>query len=601
MIVKDIFKLFSKNERRKIIYVVLIQIFLGGLDLIGVAFIGILGALAVSGIQSQSPGNRVAAAVDFLGLSSSSLQNQVAILAGIATCLLVIRTILSVFFARKIIFFLSRQSAKLTSILLSKLLAKPMLFVYSRSAQENLYSLTSGVNAMTLGVIGSTVSLIADGSLLLIMSVGLLVVDPIIAVSTFGVFSLISLILYYLLQKRAQRLGELEAELNIVSNEKILEVIRSFRELSVKNQKHHYAKEISDIRFNLSNTMAETTFMPHISKYVIEITVVIGALLVSAGQFILQDAPRAVATLAIFLAAGTRIAPAVLRIQQGAITIKGAAAAAKSTLGLMKQLSDSELPDNSPGVVDFNYKNFVPVVQFSEVSFSYPGKDDSAILNATFELLPGSTTAFVGPSGAGKTTIVDLLLGLLEPSNGSIRISSVSPKEAIKSWPGSISYVPQDIQVMNGSVLENITFGYPIETAKIDRVWEVVKIAQLETTINSLSDGLNSHVGENGKLLSGGQRQRLGIARALYSNPKFLVLDEATSSLDGQTEFDISEAIQELKGQVTIIVVAHRLSTIRKMDNIVYMDAGSIRSIGSFEKVRDEVPDFRTQANLMGL
>jgi ABC-type multidrug transport system fused ATPase/permease subunit len=540
-----------------------------------------LGALAVSGIQSQSPGNRVESAIDFLGLSSLSFQNQVAILAGIATSLLVIRTILSIFFARKIIFFLSRQSAKLTSTLLSKLLAKPMLFVYSRSAQENLYSLTSGVNAMTLGVIGSTVSLIADGSLLFIMSVGLLVVDPIIAVSTFGVFSIISLILYYLLQKRAQRLGELEAELNIVSNEKILEVIKSYRELSVKNRKHHYAKEISDIRFKLSNTMAETTFMPYISKYVIEITVVIGALLVSAGQFILQDAPRAVATLAIFLVAGTRIAPAVLRIQQGAITIKGAAAASNSTLGLMKELNDSELPDNSAEVIDFDYKNFVPAVQFSEVSFGYPGKDNSAIRNATFELLPGSTTAFVGPSGAGKTTIVDLLLGLLEPSNGSIRISSVSPKEAIKSWPGSISYVPQDIQVMNGSVLENITFGYPIETAKIDRVWEVVKIAQLVTTINSLSDGLNSHVGENGKLLSGGQRQRLGIARALYSNPKLLVLDEATSSLDGETEASISLALDSFKGKITTIIIAHRLSTLLHMDRIIVFDQGVIVEDGT--------------------
>ena len=193
MIIQDVMRVFSKNERRKISYVVVIQVFLGGLDLIGVAFIGVLGALAISGIQSQNPGNRVSSVIKYLGLSSTSFQNQIAILAGIATALLVTRTVLSIFFSRRIIFFLSRQSAKLSSTLLSKLLGKSMLFMYSRSAQENLYALTSGVNSMTLGVIGSTVSLIADGSLLLIMSIGLFIVDPIIALSTFGVFSIISL------------------------------------------------------------------------------------------------------------------------------------------------------------------------------------------------------------------------------------------------------------------------------------------------------------------------------------------------------------------------------------------------------------------------
>ena len=601
MIIQDVMRVFSKNERRKISYVVVIQIFLGGLDLIGVAFIGVLGALAISGIQSQNPGNRVSSVIKYLGLSSTSFQNQIAILAGIATALLVTRTVLSIFFSRRIIFFLSRQSAKLSSTLLSKLLGKSMLFMYSRSAQENLYALTSGVNSMTLGVIGSTVSLIADGSLLLIMSIGLFIVDPIIALSTFGVFSIISLSLYYLLQKRARRLGELEAELNILSNEKILEVINSYREISVKNRKYYYANEISKIRFELSNTMAETSFMPNISKYVIEITVVIGALLVSAGQFILQDAPHAVATLAIFLAAGTRIAPAILRIQQGAIVIRGSIAAAKTTLTLLEELSGAEQLEVSESVIDFTYNGFNPDIKFTNVSFCYPNKDISAVDSATFELLPGSTNAFVGPSGAGKTTIVDLLLGLLEPSIGEIVISNVSPQKAITNWPGSISYVPQDIQVINGSVLENVIFGYPKNTANLNRVWEVLELAQLTETINSLSSGLESHVGEYGKLLSGGQRQRLGIARALYSNPKLLVLDEATSSLDGQTEYDISEAIQKLKGQVTIVVVAHRLSTIRNMDNVIYMDLGKIIAFGSFDEVRNRVPDFEKQALLMGL
>ena len=209
--------------------------------------------------------------------------------------------------------------------------------------------------------------------------------------------------------------------------------------------------------------------------------------------------------------------------------------------------------------------------------------------------------AIVGPSGAGKTTLIDLLLGILNPQSGSLKISDYPPVEVVKKWPGSISYVPQDVEVVEGSVKENIALGYPAEKVADELVWNAVSAAQLKEVIESMSDGLHTQVGENGSKISGGQRQRLGIARALFTSPQLLVLDEATSALDGQTEADISSAISLLSGKATVIIVAHRLSTVRNVDLVVYMDKGKILAKGSFDEVRAEIPDFDKQATLMGL
>jgi ABC-type multidrug transport system fused ATPase/permease subunit len=224
-----------------------------------------------------------------------------------------------------------------------------------------------------------------------------------------------------------------------------------------------------------------------------------------------------------------------------------------------------------------------------------------ALLDVNVSIESGESLAIVGPSGAGKTTFVDVLLGVLKPSSGDVRISDLEPLAAISRWPGAISYVPQDVVISNGTIRENIAMGFPIEVASDELVWDALEIAQLTEFVKSLPLGLDTPVGERGTKISGGQRQRLGIARAMFTKPKLLVLDEATSSLDGQTEADISDAIQRLKGMVTVVLIAHRLSTVRNASLVVYMTNGEIVARGTFEEVRKAVPDFDHQAQLMGL
>jgi ABC-type multidrug transport system fused ATPase/permease subunit len=341
--------------------------------------------------------------------------------------------------------------------------------------------------------------------------------------------------------------------------------------------------------------------MPLIGKYVIETTLVIGAVSIGAIQFFMQDAAQAVSTLAIFLAAGSRMAPAVLRIQQGSILMKSSIGMAKPTLDLIEFLGDSKLLENMDDEVHTSHDGFEAKIAVENVSITYPGNTKRALSNISVKAPPGTVIAIVGPSGAGKTSLVDVLLGVLEPDSGTVHISGVTPLEAISKWPGAIAYVPQDVLVANGSIRENVALGYPLEAATDELVNDAIRIASLADFVASLSEGLDTNLGERGAKISGGQRQRIGIARALFTKPKLLVLDEATSALDGGTEESISSDIQKLKGSTTVVLIAHRLSTVRDADLVLYMDKGEIVARGTFEEVRNAVPDFDRQAKLMGL
>ena len=597
---KRCISVFSSRDKKKIGAVVILQTLLGGLDLLGVMLIGIIGALAVTGIQSSTPGNRVNSALKLLQLDGFTFQTQTAILGLLATTVLICRTILSVIFTRKVLFFIGRRSAVISGNLVSRLLQQDILQINRQTIQHTIYASTNGVVSVTLGVVGTAVSVIADVSLLLVMALGLLFVDPIIALCSFLLFSAVGFGLFQLMHRRASKYGQLDAELNVRSNEKISEVLTSYREATVRNRRNYYASQISQARFDLSNVLAELSFMPTISKYVIEGTMVLGAVSISAIQFALQDSKHAVATLAVFLAAGTRIAPAILRVQQGAISIKSALGVAQPTLDLLDTLP--ELADQSSSDVDISTdSSFSGDVICDSVSFRYPGAIEFAIENFTLNVKSGQTLAIVGPSGSGKTTLVDLLLGMFEPTKGRISISKVTPTACVLKYPGAIGYVPQDVAIIDGTIRENIAMGFPIELATDESIQDAIRAAHLQDTIKELPFGIDSSVGPRGSKLSGGQRQRLGIARAMFTKPRLLILDESTSALDAQTELLVSEALENISYSVTKIVIAHRLSTVRNADVVVYLEYGKAIAIGTFSEVRAQVPNFDSQAKLMGL
>lgn len=593
--------LLTKADKVKFAAVMVIQILLGVLDLIGVGVLGILGALSISGIQSRPTSQGIMDVLSAIRIENLQFQEQITVLALIASLILVGRTLLSIYLNKKVLYFLSRRGALISSQLIGKLLSQSLTQIQSKQSQESLYAVTNGVSYLTLGLLGTTATLFADASLLLIMFLGLLIIDSILALSTLIFFGLVGLWMYLIMHKKSQDLGEQEAKFAIVSNQKILEVLGAFRETVVRNRRAFYSEEIGKARLSHADTLAELAFMPLVSKYVIESSVIIGALGISAVQFILQDAGQAVGTLAVFLAAGTRIAPAVLRLQQSGIQIRRAIGGSKKTLDLIDELKEIPNLDESFSNVDFLYEGFIPEISLDQVSFSFPGSKQETISHVDLNIEAGEVVAIVGPSGAGKTTLVDLILGVLKPDKGTVTVSKLPISEAVKKWSGAISYVPQDVLIVNGTIESNVKLGYPISAGNENLLEECLEISQLGEFVRSLPMKTQTNVGDKGTSLSGGQRQRLGIARALFTKPRLLVLDEATSALDGETEANLSSAIDSLRGNVTLILIAHRLSTVRSADKVVYIENGKILSVGTFDQVRLDCEGFNRQAAQMGL
>lgn len=600
-IVYRTFQILGRRDKVKISLVMIFQIFFGILDLTGVMLLGIIGSLAVAGVGGYPPGDRVSALIKFLNLDNYSLQYQVTMLGVFASVLLAIKSIASLVFIKKSIFFLSRRGALISQILLRKMLAQNLLKVNEKSMMQTINLLTNGVTALTVGIIGTLVGLFSDVSLLIILGFGLFIVDTSIAFMTLILFTLVSTLLYLYLQGRVRLLGKKQNDLGVEINEKISEVVYSFREIFVRNKRFFYSKNIGNLRLAYADAVAEGSFLPNLSKYAIELTLVLGCLIISGYQFSTQTASHAVAVLSIFLASSSRIAPAVLRVQQSFLVIKGNIALATPTLELIENLNGWEDINEEKNELNFKHQGFKPSVQISNVYFQYPNNSRMALKNVSMLINEGSSIAIVGPSGAGKSTLVDVILGLLPLKNGSCTISGVSPSEAINNWPGAIGYVPQTVVVYNSSIAKNVTMGFDLEEVDEKDIWNALDQAKLSDYVRNLPDSIHTSVGERGHKMSGGQRQRLGIARALFTKPNLLILDEATSSLDGITEAEITQSFMALKGKVTLVVIAHRLSTIKNCEKIVYMSDGEIKYIGSFEEVKLNVPEFMKSASIMGL
>ena len=588
---RGIVKLFSKGEKAKLSALVMVQIVLSLLDLLGVAIIGIIGALAVRGVQSQAPGDRVSALLEILRIENQTLQIQVTILGVIVAVSLVGRTVISVFLTKKSLLFLSRRSAKLTSDLLRGALDLSLIDLKSKASQDFLFSLTNGVNIIMLGIVASVVNTISDVAMLLVLSVGLFFVDTTMAIVSMSLFAVIALVLYKLLHKKAMILGEQDSREQILSNTKILEVFSAYREYFVRNRKYFAFRKIQDSRFRLAVISAERSFMPNISKYVFEAFLVLGSIIICAIQFSTQDASRAVGTLAVFLGAGTRIAPAIMRIQQSALVFKSSFGSAESTLEIISRVSGANsLKEDNRSLVRI-HEGFVPKVVLTGVNFNYPNNEKFALRNLNLELNAGESCGVIGDSGAGKSSLADLILGIIDAQSGTVQVSGLSPREAIDQWPGAIGFVPQEIYLTRGSIKENVCLGFDQDSVPDQLVWDVLNLASLDEFVRDLPLGLQTRIGDGEKSLSGGQRQRIGIARALLSSPRLIVFDEATSSLDNRTEKEITDTLNDLKKLCTLIVIAHRFSTIQNVDKLVIMQSGQITDFGPRTKVIGDNPN----------
>ena len=611
--ISDSLALLQRSDRRKLGFVTGIQMLSSLLDAAGVAVFGIVAAMATSAVSGAPLPSMV---TDILGTSDQTpdeLINSAIRLAVVAGLLLIAKSVVNVILTRRVLRFLAYRQAIVSGQLASTLLARPLIQVQRRQSQQTAFALTLGVNSAMLGVLGQAVTVCSELSLLGVLAVGLLLLDPVVALFAVAFFAGIAIILQRIMSSRAHRLGSKNSEAEVASTALVQESVSTYREVLVSNRRSLYVERFQALRWTAAQVQADLSLMNLVPKYVFEVALIIGAGLLAWSQFLLKDASAAMATIAVFLAAGSRVVPSMLRLQGATLGIRVTSGMAKPTIELAKELAASPATDlsaDSYPVVGLDeltrriregYPDFQATIKVSDFSFFYEGSQEEALRDVELEVMPGASVALVGPTGAGKSTLADAILGVVQPAGGQVLIGGLPPLEAVSKWPGALAYVPQAVSIAAGTIRQNVALGLPAAAIDDDRVWEALKSARLDDFLKVTREGLDTVVGESGVRLSGGQRQRLGIARALYTRPRLMVLDEATSALDAETERAIVDTLQELEGEVTIVTVAHRLATVRHCDLVVYLEDGRVVARGSFDEVIAAVPNFAQQAHLLGL
>lgn len=426
----------------------------------------------------------------------------------------------------------------------------------------------------------------------------LAIAQPAMAAVAFVYLLLLGFLLFFVITRRSRAAGRTNQRYSVLNVRLIAEMIGALKEVSLRNKLDDIAAVIQGNRRITTRARSNVQFLNQVPRYVLDSGIIGGVVLVGITGWIGGGLVGAMSAVAIFGLAGFRMAPSIVRFQSVISTMSANQPHAEAVVREIRAVEQStaHLADR----VSADLPESPRELRFRDVEFRYTPEAEPAVSGVSLAIPMGSSVAFVGASGAGKSTVIDLLLGLVEPTSGAIDVDGVDLTELTSAWRSRVGYVPQEVALFDSTIAQNVALTWTDDVDR-DLVRECLRQAQLLDLVEAREEGLDARVGERGLALSGGQRQRLGIARALYARPLVLVMDEATSALDTATEAAVTAAIRELHGRVTLITVAHRLATIRDADEVFFMADGRVAASGSFDELVAQVPEFAMQAALAGL
>lgn len=457
---------------------------------------------------------------------------------------------------------------------------------------ETQYVLSGATQAALGGILTPFSILISELSLLIYIVATYFFVDWKIAIATLiyfvGIGAIILLITAKFQKKSiAQMINDLQQSQNVLTG-----MLDAFREIFVSGTSEYYVNQFISRRKGQAKYAGLMTLLGVIPRYVLEVALVVGLFVIITLHDQLLGSSASLAVLGVFLAGAMRVVASMVPLQNSINAIRGAGQEAQVSWKFQdlvmgsdstQRVLDKELREKH---IESTYDQSKPLsITARNLTYSHAETEFPSVSSIDLEVKPGKFIAVIGPSGAGKTTLVDLLLGLLQPDAGVCAINGVNSKEFIEQNPKLVAYVPQRPGMFDGSILENIALGQHANEIDIQKVQQAIKLAHLEDVIDQLPEGIYSSIGNQKDALSGGQIQRLGLARAFYQEPKLLVLDEATSALDAIAESSIIDSIASLHGKVTVIVIAHRLSTVQAADNLIVLQNGSVAGSGTFDEL----------------
>ena len=516
----------------------------------------------------------------------------------------VIKGIAALLFKRWSLKFTGYQQLATSTTILNHYM-KDSYFNHRKSQpEETAYLISTYVVLAYRGFVGSIINFVGDFLSIIVLLIMILCVMPIPALVAFAYFGITIAVMQFFLRRGNAKYGEITARAGRDALRFLLDDIRGFREIRITNAHKAAIEQYREPAVRSVKSDVNLSFLNDFPKYSLEIIFIVGI----AGLLALVTSTQGadgLPSLMLFATACIRILPNATRMIASLGGIRANEFASEEVAKVIRSMSPEEqrlqmveFKDEINPATIIN-SGIDPVdVQIDDLVYRYPDGDKDVLKDIQLDVPAGTSVAFVGGSGSGKTTLVDLILGLLTPTRGVISSQGKDVNTDLPSWYQKIGYVPQDPYLGNGTLREAVAFGIPKEYIDDDRVRYCLELAELMPVVETLEDGINTPIGENGNRLSGGQRQRVGIARAMYRNPSLLIMDEATSALDNETEHKITQTINRISQEITVIIVAHRLSTVRNVDQLVYLSQGRIANKGTFKEVQAANEEF---ANLVRL
>ena len=492
--------------------------------------------------------------------------------------------------------FVYLQEHTIGKKLIEGYLHQPYSWFLSRNSTDIGKTVLSEVQKLVEIGIYPMMEVVSKGAVALVIIILLFLVDAKLALITGSILGGAYWIIFRFIKKFVNRIGTIRLENNRLRFKLIAEAFGAIKLVKLAGLEKYYIKHFSDYTKNYAQSIASSHIIYQLPRFILEaiafggVMLIILYLMIQTGTF-----TNALPIISLYVFAAYRLMPALQQIYGSLTQLTFVSPSLDKVCEDIKNLETFNL-SQAHYILPFNNK-----ITLKNIYYNYPNASRASLNNINLNISAKSTVGFVGPTGSGKTTIVDIILGLLEPLKGSLEIDgTVITKKNLRAWQSCIGYVPQDIYLTDDTIASNIAFGANYYDVDQQAVEKASKIANLHDFIMAeLPHQYKTVVGERGIRLSGGQRQRIGIARALYHNPQILILDEATSALDNQTEKAVMDAVSNLSKNITIIIIAHRLTTVKNCDTIFLLDNGELKDKGTFEELMKINDQFRKNATYL--
>ena len=493
-----------------------------------------------------------------------------------------------------VIYFSNNQSYKLSVKLLNRYLEQPYSFFLNKNTSEMTKNIISEVNRSMIGVVLQALVVVSKSVIIVFICLLLAFIDPVVAVVSTGILLLSYTVIHKLVKNKVSSIGAALTTANFLLYKTADEAMSAIKYIKLRGYEKKFSNFFHTPAKEISIYDTKSSLISIFPRYILEI-IVFGGMVVIVIINMRHSSHEVMSVVSLYALSGYRIMPAMQAVYSGIISIRYNLSAIDLLISDLSRKGVAINPEYNQAFVKFNKKLII-----DNVCFSYTGTEQLVLDCLNVEIEKNTTVGIVGVTGSGKTTLIDILLGLLSPNDGDVIVDGVKITEHnLKDWQKNVGYVPQSIYLMDDTIKQNIVFGIADDRINHRQLRKVIEMTNLDSFISTLPKKYETFIGERGVRLSGGQQQRIVIARALYHNPEVLVLDEATSSLDNITENAIMDAIHGLSHKKTIIMIAHRLSTIKKCDVIHVINNGQVVGSGSYEYLVANNKEFRDMAATM--